>query len=367
MATERKKSSWKPPGEKRRWYYAETQEAADALRDADKRAAAAGPTPSTESDVHTLSGILWWPRVEHSRPNTLRRYRDAYTRHVKPRWGHMTPKQIRPTDVQLWVNELHKKGVAPASITLYKGILSTILKLCAAEGLIPSNPAGAVKMPRIPKRVRAVPPTRVRDLLAAVDGTELAAPVFLASVLGLARGEACGLRWDTIDVPSRRISIVEQRLAIQGDREGKHVGTGPTKRESRVRSFVLPPALFDPLMRVANQEGPFLCVRSDGEPWNPERLTCEWAAIRKSLGFEDWHFHDLRHAAAGVLAFSGCSLLTIASILGHANVSMSELYAAAQEETATRGFAAVSDFLFPSIPVDKHGLVVVSDHTIPVI
>jgi integrase len=360
------KSSWQPPGIdpttktpfKRRYYYGATQEEADRKRDEDR--AAFGnpdtPTPSADHDLHMLAGLLWWPRVEGSRPNTIRRYRDAYTRHVRPKWGHLYPKDVRPADVQRWINDMRSKGVAPASITLYRGILSSVLKLAAAEGLIPSNPASAVKMPKVKKRVRVVPPTGVRDLLAAVDGTELAAPVFLASVLGLSRGELCGLRWKTIDVRARRISIVEQRLAIQGDKSGKYVGTGPVKRESRERSFVLPSEIFEPMLHFVNQESDFLCVRSKergGGPWNPERLTCEWAAHRKALGFEEWHFHDLRHAAAGVLAFAGCDLLTIAAILGHASVDMSMLYAAAQEATATRGFLAVSDLLFPKPDGEK--------------
>lgn len=354
------KASWQPPGIdpttkekfKRRFYYGKTQEEADRKRDQDIEAFGNPdlPIPSTEHDIHMLSGLLWWPRVEGSRPNTIRRYRDAYTRHVRPKWGHLSPRDVRPADVQRWVNEMKAKGIAPASITLYRGILSSILKLASAEGLIPSNPASAVKMPKIKKRIRAIPPSAVRDLLAAVEGTELAAPVFLASVLGLSRGELCGLQWKTIDVRARRISIVEQRLAIQGDKTGKYVGTGPVKRESRERSFVLPKEIFDPMLRYCNQESDFLCVRSKtngGGPWNPERLTCEWAEKRKGLGYPDWHLHDLRHAAAGVLAYAGCDLLTIAAILGHAQIDATQLYAAAQEATATRGFAAVADLLFP--------------------
>lgn len=85
-----------------------------------------------------------------------------------------------------------------------------------------------------------------------------------------------------------------------------------------------------------------------------------WAKERAALGFEDWHFHDLRHAAAGVLAYLGVDLLTIAAILGHASIDTTQLYAAAQEAAATRGFSAVSDALFPV----AEGLpVVVQDNT----
>lgn len=351
----RKVATWQPPGidpatrkkYTRRYYFKETQAEADQAK-ADDQAEFADPAPvSTSDDVHTLAVALWEPRFEHNRPNTIRRYTDAYKRHVRPKFGHRLAKDIRPADVQLWVNEMSRAGVAPASVTLYVGILSSILKLAAAEGVIGSNPASVVRKPKIPKRIRAVPPSRVRDLLTAVDGTELAAPVFLAAVLGLSRGEACGLKWETIDRPTCRISIVGQRLVRQGETTGKSIGEGPTKRESRVRAFVLPPALFEAMERYVNQDGNYLCVSDNGRPWNPEHLTWAWAKIRDGLGFTDWHFHDLRHAAAGVLAYAGVDLLTIAAILGHSTIDTTALYSAVQEATATRGFASVSEVLFP--------------------
>ena len=359
----RKVATWVPPGidpetgkpHKRRYYFRETQAEADAEKAADRAREAArsapvpdGPTPSTEHDLHTLAGLLWFPRFELARPNTARRYRDAYRLHVRPRWGALNPGTIRPAQVQGWINDMVRQGVAPASITLYRGILSTILKLAVAEGIVPTNPASAVRMPKIPKRVRAVPPSRVRDLLAAVEGTELAAPVFLSAVLGLSRGELCGLRWDTIDRPTRRVSVVDQLLVRQGPKTGKTLEHSPTKRDSRVRSFVLPAALFETLERFVNQDGAYLCVRARSRRrWNPEHLTAAWAGERDRLGFADWHLHDLRHAAAGVLAFAEVDLLTIAAILGHASIDATMLYAAAQEAAATRGFGRVADALFP--------------------
>jgi integrase len=346
-------ATWTHPLTKQRMYeYGATAQEADQNRDRARseadREAASGPTPSVDLDLHTLAGLLWYPRIEGQRPNTIRRYRDAYDRHVRPTFGETIPADIRPADVQRWINAMNRKGVAANSVILYKSILSSILKLCHAEGLIPSNPATVAKTPKKPRRIRTLPLSDLRILLGKVEGTELACPVFLAAVLGMSRGELCGLKWKNVDSSRRRISITEQRLVRQGETKGKSIGEGPTKRDSRVRSFALPPGLWDALMRVASLDSDYVCAKATNKPWNPEHLTWEWAKAREGLGLKEWTFHDLRHGAAGVLAALEVDLLTIAAILGHRNIDMTQLYAAAQESTATAGLERLAEALFPS-------------------
>jgi integrase len=355
MATKRADGRWaaswtNPATKKREWFYGRTErEAEDQLRDRRAGRSKNGPTPSADLDFHTLAGLLWYPRFEQSRPNTIRRYRDAYTNHVRPTFGQKRPGDIRPADVQKWVNRLAQDGVATNSIILYKSILSSILKLCVAEGLIPSNPAATAKLPPKPKRIRTMTLQMTQMLLGKAEGTELAAPVFLAAVMGLSRGELCGLKWSNVDPAKRKVSVTEQRLIRQGIK-GKKVGEGPPKRESRIRSFVLPPSLFEILERVGNLDSDYVCTRANGRPWNPEHLTGEWAARRERWGFGGWHFHDLRHGAAGNLAALGVDLLTIGAILGHSSISTTQIYAAAQEDTASRGLERVAEALFGRQP-----------------
>jgi integrase len=44
-------------------------------------------------------------------------------------------------------------------------------------------------------------------------------------------------------------------------------------------------------------------------------------------GIRDFHFHDLRHAAASYLAMNGATLAEIAEVLGHKTLQMVKRYA----------------------------------------
>ena len=59
----------------------------------------------------------------------------------------------------------------------------------------------------------------------------------------------------------------------------------------------------------------------------PKNFTKTWQNVRKEAQLVDFRFHDLRHTCASYLAIDGCSLLQIASILGHKTMSMVKRYA----------------------------------------
>ena len=304
-------------------------------------------TPSNDLTLHDLAGILWFPSIEHSRPNTVRRYRVAYKNHIRAKWGSRYADTIKPNEIQQWIGEMAKSGIPPRSIAFYRGVLSSILIQCVRSELIPSNPAQYAKLPKVRKRVRVTTVDEIRRLLSAVEGTQLAAPVFLAAVLGMRRGEACGLRWSRIDLKTGRVSVRDQRLVEHGQKKGKRVTTAELKSDTSERSFILPKSLLEALLRVGALDSDYVCVTNANNPWDPEHLTSLWARERERLGFKDWHYHDLRHAAASTLVAIGLDLLTVAAILGHKSIDATQLYAHAQEATASRGFDKLAEVLCP--------------------
>ena len=52
----------------------------------------------------------------------------------------------------------------------------------------------------------------------------------------------------------------------------------------------------------------------------------EWIKALKRAEIYDFRFHDLRHTCASYLAQNGASLLEIADVLGHRQISMTARY-----------------------------------------
>lgn len=51
-----------------------------------------------------------------------------------------------------------------------------------------------------------------------------------------------------------------------------------------------------------------------------------WQAAKKAALLSDFHFHDLRHSCASLLAMNGASILEIAEVLGHKSITMTQRY-----------------------------------------
>jgi hypothetical protein len=77
---------------------------------------------------------------------------------------------------------------------------------------------------------------------------------------------------------------------------------------------------------------------------NAEGLKSGFRRAREAAGLPQAHFHDLRHACATILLSTGADLYTIAKILGHTTIKVTERYAhhqvEAQKAALDRAFSA---------------------------
>jgi integrase len=60
---------------------------------------------------------------------------------------------------------------------------------------------------------------------------------------------------------------------------------------------------------------------------NFEGLKTGFRRAREAAGMPEIHFHDLRHSCATILLASGADLYTVAKVLGHSTIRMTERYA----------------------------------------
>lgn len=283
---------------------------------------------SEKETLHEIAKRFWYPTLEHVRPLTRRRYLDSYALHVYPAFGELQPSAIDRGMVQEWVNALSKK-LSPSSVGLAALMLGQILRIALDEDLITKDPMRRLRLPRRgPKRERTMPVQDAVQLLQRVKGTPLSAPVFLASVLGLRRGEIAALKWEALDRVAGTLVIREQRQDL------KKLGgiQEPTPKTGTARTLYLTRGIIEEIDARGDLDSPYICTRL-GNPWRPDGLTRYFDWHKKELGLpEDWVLHDLRHLAGGLLNAAGVQLTGIAAVLGHTTTAMSERYVTHSEE-----------------------------------
>jgi integrase len=321
-----------PDGTKRRIY--KYGEGADQRLEAEIRALTRSTDEGGPNETfHEFAKRAWYPSLEFTSPLTQRRYISAYRTHIRPRIGDALIGHIRKPLVQEFVFGCLRDGVSAPSIRFCVERISSVCNLAIDHEILSVNPCVRLKnLPKkSPKRHRAMDLMTAQELLSNTLGTPIGAPVFLALLIGLRRGEISGLRWSDLDRNVMTLSIQRQRQA----QKGMGVVEADPKSGSK-RIIPIPKAVIEEIDRRGDLDSEWICTRK-GQPWTPQKLWKDWILVRGDYGLDEWTFHDLRHGAAGLLHQTGTGDVAISQILGHSKVDQTMDYTSATKGAVLAG------------------------------
>jgi integrase len=204
VAGREKATTFATESDARRWCGLANVDLASALQLLDQPAAAASDAP-TVSDVVAAyiegrTGIGDGTRED---------YRRHLRRDIAPHLGGIPVDQLKRSRVELWINDLTAKPLAPKTVENRHSLLSGGMSYAVREGLIPENPCTGVAMPVATgdeTEMVFLEPAEF-ELLAAHIPTWYQPLVRLLALTGLRWGEASALQAGDVDLTSRTISV----------------------------------------------------------------------------------------------------------------------------------------------------------------
>jgi integrase len=257
-----------------------------------------------------------WRKIQAQRPSSRAHVETMLRRHAYPTLGDRHLSSIMPSDIQAWVAGLE---LAPATVGVIHGIVSTVMKSAIRDRRIASNPCEGTKLPKV-HRPQIVPLTTeqvsaVRDALPA----ELRALVTLSAGTGMRQGECFGLTVDRVRFLERSVTVDRQLVTLQG----KAPAFGPPKTRASNRTIPLPQVVVDALaahLAAFPAEADGLVFTLAGKSITRQAFGHKWRAAVKTAGLPTGTgFHALRHYYASLLIRHGESVKTVQSRLGHAS------------------------------------------------
>jgi len=257
----------------------------------------------------------WWARqfeglsVAEITADRISKARDVcaaerFTR-AKPRKDNKTGKLIAP-------KEYPRTG---ATVNRYIATLSHLLSFAIKERrLLDRNPVAEIGRKKEARgRTRFLSDEEREALLEACDKSEwyaLSALVLLAITTGARRGELTSMRWTDVDLKVGRALVRDSK---NGEQRALPLA-GRTLTALRALK----------LKKGAQSE--FVFPNPSGHPGAFEYFDSYWYSALARAEIQDFHFHDLRHTTASMLAAQGASLLEIADVLGHKTLAMVKRY-----------------------------------------
>lgn len=228
------------------------------------------------------------------------------------RIGDKPVGKVTRQHVKAGLAALEADGLADSTLNRYRSALSSVFTWFCDKHDLKHNPAREVKQKTEDNaRTRFLDDDELIRLLAAAKSSRwdrLHLLISMAITTGARRSELLGLRWTDVDLKARTA----------------HLAT--TKNGSQ-RVLTLPVPLVQELMKFRQVGNAYLFPHPStlNDPFR--NFDCYWKTCRTAAEITNFHFHDLRHTCASILAKSGASLLEIGQVLGHKSPAMTARYA----------------------------------------
>jgi integrase/recombinase XerD len=273
---------------------------------------------------------------------------EAYTRDLSEFLAYLAAKGKHATDAtaeQLrgFLAGLARKGLAPTSRARKLSAIRQYFRFLLAEGLRDDDPCSAIDSPRLgrplPKilsfaEVETLLETAKQASQTAADGAPRRRALRLYAALETLY--ATGLRVSELISLPRNVLIADDRVLTVKGKGGRErlVPLNETAREALSAHLAA--------IRDAEAEGrgvsPWLFPSSGGEHLTRQRFGQELKALALAADIEPSRVspHVLRHAFASHLLERGADLRTVQQLLGHADISTTQIYTHVIEERLRR-------------------------------
>jgi integrase len=297
----------------------------------------AQPSKLTLGDYLTAE---WLPAVESTlRPLSVKSYRHAISRHIKPRIGSQRLQGISGGTLNSLYRELEQAGLSVSTRRLVHAVMHRALRDAVRWGRVPRNAADMADPPaRGRSRAQSWTAGELRRFLEHVRDDRLFALWRLAATSGMRRGELAGLTWRALDLDRARLSVEQQLIPTLGG-----ATFGPPKSARSRRTIALDPATVEVLREHRETQlverafaGPAYGFDADlafadalGGPIHPNSLTAAFAKHRRAAGIPTGTLHILRHTAAtlALTATPPVPVHIVAARLGDAPTEILKTYA----------------------------------------
>ncbi len=231
--------------------------------------------------------------------------------------------EITVTHLHSYILYLEKNHFAAATISRNIASIKAFYHYLLKEGKVPEDISEALKPPKIEKKIPEILSEEQVNRLLEQPGTESPKEVRDKAMLELLY--ATGIR--VTELISLKVTDVNLKLGFIVCRDNNKERVVPFGREAKNALLrYLESARRD---MIENEEEDNLFVNYSGQPMSRQGF---WKLIKyyaKKAGIEeDITPHTLRHSFAAHLVENGADLRSVQEMLGHSDISTTQIYAA---------------------------------------
>lgn len=231
-------------------------------------------------------------------------------------------EQIGPLDIRAYLLDLNDKQYARRTIARRVSALRSFYKFLVRENVLEYSPLAKIRSPKLDKKLPTfLDEFEITELLELPDGKPLGlrdrAVLEMLYATGCRVSELVGLTLERVDLGNRFVMLLGK-----GDKE-RLVPVGHTCCEAMRRYY----SVRSQLMAKYQQSHEFIFINSHGGALTDRSVR---RILEKYINMLAMHKHvsphTIRHTFATHLLEHGADLRSVQELLGHANLSTTQIY-----------------------------------------
>jgi len=229
-------------------------------------------------------------------------------------------KSVHHQMIRSWLVQLMNDKIAARSVARKLTTLKTFYRFLLKENRVENNPMSKVQSPKIQKRLPVfVEETPMNILLDNIEFTEDFKGKRDKLIINLLYSTGIRLS-ELINLKNRDVDIYNQQIKVLGKRNKERIIPITKELSEQLISF-------SEVKNEENLRGEYLFVTLKNEQLYPKLVyTIVKANLSLVTSIEKRSPHVLRHTFATHLLNKGADLNAIKELLGHANLSATQVY-----------------------------------------
>lgn len=281
-------------------------------------------------------------RIEQQKVILLSQFKDEYIQHIKPTISAAYLRSIKLSfsqfekalgDIQLTEIDMRKIDNFITSTFartkrgahLYYRTLKAAFTKAVAWGYIEENIFKKIKFPRVPKKHPVFITFEELKVIISLTQEQVLKDLFTtAFYTGMRQGEIVNMQWNWIDFNNE---VIQTKCSDEFQTKSKKERIIPIN--DNLKSVLL----SIKYRTKYNSSTNYVFTNSKGIKLTQDYVTKKFKKASRKSGLNDEiHFHTLRHSFASNLVQKGVSLYVVKELLGHENISTTQIYSHLQSE-----------------------------------
>lgn len=241
--------------------------------------------------------------------------------------------KIARLHINYYIKELHDKNYSPTSVTRKIAAIRGWFRWLSANEITPTDPSLGVELPKLAKKLPKVMTVAEIENILKNHLTDIESAVLeLLYGAGLRVSELVNLELNNIEMSSKYVRCIgkgsKERIIPIGEKAVKALKIYFKKRQLLVKKF-----------RLDTKK---LFIKENGKPVTRQDV---YVFIKKQGEILKKHIspHTLRHSFATHMLENGADLRVVQELLGHSDVSTTQLYTHVSKKRLKEVYFAINN------------------------